>query len=197
MKRLIWLPVAGFLLVGGATVAAAAPGVVDRAVRVFNADGTDSITTESTGEVRFGHAGGLLDEVLTELVDAGTITQAQADAITEALTAKAEDKHAEFEAQRQAWRAMAEQIRTFLEDGVISADEIAQLPDDNPFSSLQDILADGQITLEELESVGPFGGRFFGGPDVGRGPHGGRGPGGHGHDRGPGMWAPAPDTDPT
>src|SRR5688500_1270306 len=163
MKRLIWLPLAGVLLIAGATVAAAAPGVVDRAASVFNADGTDTTTTESDGEVRFGHAGGLLDEVLSELVEAGTITQAQADAIAQALTTKAEEKHAAFEAQREAWQATAEQIRTFLEDGVISADEIAQLSEDNPFSNLEDILADGQITLEELESVGPFGGRLFGG----------------------------------
>ena len=58
MKRLIWLPVAGFLLVAGATVAAAAPGVIDRAVSVFDADGSDTDTTETTGEVRFDHEGG-------------------------------------------------------------------------------------------------------------------------------------------
>ncbi|HUR16019.1 MAG TPA: hypothetical protein VMZ33_01925 [Candidatus Limnocylindrales bacterium] len=196
MKGLIWLPVAGFLLVAGATVAAAAPGVADRAVSVFDADGSDTGPAPTTGEVRFGHEGGLLDEVLTELVDAGTITQAQSDAITEALTTKAEARHAEFEDQRDAWQATAEQIRTFLEDGVISADEIAQLPADNPFSELESILDDGQITLQELESVGPFGGRFLGGPG---GEFDGRGPGGHGHGRGPrgpggpGMWVPAPD----
>ena len=135
----------------------------------------------------------MLDEVLSELVDAGTITQAQADAITDGLTTKAEEKRAEFEAQREAWQATAEQIRTFLSDGVISADEIAQLPADNPISNLESILEDGQITLEELQSAAPFGGRFFVGPD---GDFDGRGPGGHGHGRGPGgpgMWVPAPD----
>ena len=31
MKRLVWLPVAGFLLIAGAAVAAAAPGLADSA----------------------------------------------------------------------------------------------------------------------------------------------------------------------
>jgi hypothetical protein len=31
MKRLIWLPIAGFLLIAGATVAAAAPALLDSA----------------------------------------------------------------------------------------------------------------------------------------------------------------------
>ncbi len=59
----------------------------------------------------------------------------------------------------QTW----EQIQGFLEDGVITSDELAQLPADNPISNLEDILADGQITQEELDSV-MVGPHFFRGP---------------------------------
>ncbi len=168
MKRLIWLPVAGFLLVAGATVAAAAPS--DRS-------GSTGVRGPEVGDES------LLSDVLAELVTAGTITQAQSDAIVEALTTNADERRAEFEAQRAEMEAMFTQIKGFLEDGVFSADEIAQLPADNPFTNLSDILADGQITQDELDAIGPFGGPFFGGH--GRGHHG---PGDHG------QWF-GPDTD--
>ncbi len=196
MKRLIWLPVAGFLLVAGATVAAAAPSLADTAQSLLNlqapgvsASGSpappDGSGATGVRGLEIGGAESLLDEVLADLVTAGTITQEQADAIVAALTTRADERRAEFEAQRAEMEAMFTQIKGFLADGVISADEIAQLPADNPFTNLSDILADGQITQDELESIGPFGGgHFFGGP--GRGHHG------HG-DR---VWV-APDTDDT
>ncbi len=179
MKRLIWLPVAGFLLVAGAAVAAAAPGLADTAESLLNqvgattASGSPALSdgSDSRGLAgrEIGGPGSLLEEVLADLVTAGTITQEQSDAIVGALTTRAEERRAEFEAQRVQMREMWTQIKGFLEDGVISADEIAQLPADNPFTNLSDILADGQVTLEELQSVAPFGGHFFDGP--GRGHH--------------------------
>ncbi len=178
MKRLIWLPVAGFLLVAGAAVAAAAPGLADTAQSLL-APNQDEGVGLTVGIERDS----LLEDVLANLVSAGTITQAQSDAVTSALTTAAEERRAELEAEREQMQAMWTQIQGFLEDGVISADEIAQLPADNPFTNLSDILADGQITQEELQSVGPFG-HFFGGP-------GGHGRGHHG----PGELVPAPDTD--
>jgi polyhydroxyalkanoate synthesis regulator phasin len=133
----------------------------------------------------------LLAEVLAELVSSGVLTQEQSDAITEALTAKAEQRRAEFEAERQRLQQMWTQIQEFLEDDVVTSDEIAQLPEDNPFAKLQDILSDGQITRDELESAAPFGGMFFE-----RGP-GRFGPGGPHHGHG---WFPNspqhPGTDP-
>lgn len=176
MKRLIWLPVAGFLLVAGAAVAAATPGLA-----------APPGGSGSNGPVGFevGGAGPLLEDVLADLVATGAITQEQADAIVAALTTAAQDRLAEFEAERAYLREMRTQIRGFLEDGVISADEIAQLPDDNPFTNLSDILADGQITRDELNSVRSFGGRFFDRP--------GRGPGHH-RLRG-GEWFAPPGVD--
>ena len=188
MKRLIWLPVAGFLLVAGAAVAAAAPGLVNSASSLIGAG--DVGLDDGRIALHAGGEGSLLDEVLTELVADGVITHEQSDAITEALTTRAEDRRAEFEAERERLRAMWEQIRGFLEDGVISSDEITQLPEDNPFSAIEGILEDGQVTVEELQSLRPFGG-FREGPGFGRGGHG---RGGHG----PHMWAPLPvdpDTD--
>ena len=121
--------------------------------------------------------------MLADLVTKGVITQAQSDAIVAALTTKVDAQRAEMEAQRQAMQQMWTQIQGFLSDGVISADELAQLPADNPFSKLTGILDDGQITLQELQSLGPIGGFPF----DGRG-----GPGGH---HGPGFWFNVNDND--
>lgn len=182
MKRLLWLPVAGFLLVAGAAVAAAAPGLADTAQSLLANQGMGS---KGAAGFEAGGPGALLEDVLGDMVGTGVITQEQSDAIVAALTTAAEDRRAELEAQRAEMREMWTQIGGFLEDGVISADEIGQLPDDNPFSSLSDILADGQVTQEELESVAPFGGRFLDRP--------GRGPGHHGPHGA--EWFPPPGDD--
>ena len=209
MKRLIWLPMAGFLLIAGAAAAAAAPGVADRASALlaeFQQDGSSPSPSAGTGSgsgsgsdssprlgtgPAVGDRESLLDEVLAELVSGGVITQEQSDAITQALTDKAEQRRAEFEAERERLQQMWTQIEGFLEDDVITSDEIAELPADNPFSTLQDILSDGQITVEELQSVAPFGGRFFDGPHR-FGPSGPGGAGGPGHHE---RWFFEPDAD--
>ena len=201
MKRLIWLPLAGFLLIAGAAVAAASPGLTEKAAGLIgqatgptstsspspeDTDGSED-TNDSDGDsdadstkdsekhgrafgfhVEVGAPGEVLDDVLTELVANGTITQPQADAITDALEQAVADKRAEFEAQPEEMQQTWEQIKGFLEDGVITSDELAQLPADNPISNFEDILEDGQITQEELDSVMV-------------GPHFMRGPGGPGH----------------
>jgi len=219
MKRLVWLPVAGFLLIAGAAVAAAAPGLADSAknlVGINQAGGStaspDPSTTPSDpgngsgptekhghgfafGFGKDGDANDLLDQVLADLVSQGVITQEQSDAITSGLDNAIADKQAELEAQRLQMQQMYEQIKGFLSDGVITQDEIAQLPADNPFSNLTDILADGQITTEELQSL-PWGGFFLGGPGGGPwfpGGPGGHGPGGPGHHGVPGWMNEGPN----
>lgn len=96
-----------------------------------------------------GH-GALLEEVLADLVSEGTITQEQADAITEALGTKAD----EIKAENQELREL---ISGFLEDGVITADELAQLPEghifNDPDSPYADAVADGELTREEISRV--------------------------------------------
>ncbi len=60
-----------------------------------------------------------------------------------------------------------EQLRTFLEDGVISQQEFDQLPEDSRLRQLTTLMDDGQITSDELRGL--FGGRG------GHGGHGFRG----------------------
>ena len=62
----------------------------------------------------------MMEEVLDELVDAGTITQEQSDAITTAL----ENKRA---AALQARRELRALLKSLLEDDVLTSEEIAQL----------------------------------------------------------------------
>ena len=169
MRRLIWLPVAGFLLIAGAAAASAAPGLVNSSVSALT--GADPSAEPSVTDAAVEFRDGLLTEVLDELVAANVITQQQADAVTDALRQKVEDRRAELEALRQQWQE-------FIADGVITQGEIDQLPDDNPLRQAWDSIAeDGQVTLEQLRQIGPFGGHGPGrghimwGFDAGRGHH--------------------------
>jgi len=184
MRRLIWLPVAGFLLIAGAAVATAAPTVLDRAQAALQgATATDPASTPAPTDpgataapdqphgslgIKGAAAQDILNEVLAKLVADGTITQAQADAITNGVKDKLAERQATLQELRKQWQETATKLKTFLEDGVITSDELAQLPADNPIANFEDILADGQITQEELDSVMV-------------GPHFMRGPGGPGH----------------
>lgn len=162
MKRLIWLPIAGFLLIAGAAVAAAAPSLVDEARGQLGLGVQDSGTV-AIGDAELAHPGrDLLADVLADLVSNNTITQAQSDAITQALADKVDSLKADMEARRALFES-------FIEDGVITQDEIDQLPADDPLRVAFDSIAnDGQVTLDQLRGFGP-----------GFGPgHHGRGPGG-------------------
>ncbi len=167
MKRLIWLPIAGFLLIAGATVAMAAPALLDAAKgAVVGADPSPSPGTTTTNGDR-GHPGqDLLNKVLADLVTKGTITQAQSDAITQGL----QDAITQQQSDMQARRTL---IESMVADGVVTQDEINQLPADDPLRVAFDSIAnDGQITLDQLRGLGGPGG--LGGPD--------------GRMHGPGMW---------
>jgi hypothetical protein len=164
MRKLITGAVTGALVVGGALVASA------------QTDGSTTSTTAATAAVeRGGRHGAVLQEALDGLVADGTLTQAQADAVTAAVEARAEA----FRAEREAVR---EQMESFWEDGVLTADEIAQLPADHPLRDpdgpAAEYLEDGRLTEEELRSLhesahpGGFGrhGRHGGMPGSGFGP---------------------------
>jgi hypothetical protein len=143
-SKILTATVAGGLLVGAGLI-----GSIVSAPLVASAQENDATaTTEHRGLIHRGLE--FLDSVLADLVGDGTIDQSQADAITAAVQAKAEAAQAEGQAQRQL-------IKGFLEDGVITADELAQLPEgslltdpDGPFA---DALADGKITAEELRGA--------------------------------------------
>jgi hypothetical protein len=188
MKRLIWLPIAGFLLVAGAAVAAAAPSVLDAAKGAITAaspaPSADPSAGPTTDRPHDNLADGLLQSVLSGLVTDGTITQAQSDAITSALQKAIDDRQTQMDARRTL-------IENMISDGVITQDEINQLPADDPLRVAFDSIANnGQITLDQLRGLGPFGGpggMMHGGP--GGWMHGG--PGGPMH--GPFMWGPDQD----
>lgn len=172
MKRLIWLPIAGFLLIAGATVAIAAPSLLDSVTgNVVAADPTASPGTTPT-DVYPDHPGqDLLTQVLADLVSKNTITQAQSDAITQALADKVTQLRADADARRTL-------IAGIVADGVITQDEINQLPADDPLRVAFDSIANsGQITLDQLRNLGPAFGPGLGhdGPMMmhGRGPGGG------------------------
>lgn len=167
MKRLIWLPLAGFLLIAGAAVAAAAPtitAVSGSALSALTDTGADA--EERSGSFHGGFGGvDLLEQVLADLVEAGTITRDQSDAITQGLADK-------VEARRTAAQAQMELMQGFIEDGVITQEEINQLPDDSPLREVfSSIAEDGQVSIDQLRELGPGLGRGRGhGPGFGPGP---------------------------
>lgn len=147
MKRIIVSLIATGILTVGAFAAVAITG---------NAASAQSDETAESSEVDRPTP---YQDVLDDLVADGTLTQAQADAVKEALKEKFEELEPLREERRDRIRDRIRKrhhIRHLLDDGVISADEIAELPDDHPFKDpdgpLADALADGEITREELEA---------------------------------------------
>jgi hypothetical protein len=111
-----------------------------------------------TDEVRRPHPGAILDEVLGDLVEDETLDQDQADAVKDALETKRDELKEEYgdrKDRRGHREAMQEQTQLWLEDGVISAEELAELPFDLPRSEdgpLAEALNDGQITQAEWDA---------------------------------------------
>jgi polyhydroxyalkanoate synthesis regulator phasin len=118
---------------------------------------TDDVTVV-TDEVRRPHPGAIVDEVLDDLVEKGTLRQDQADAVKEGLEAKHEELKEEFgdRRDRRAHRQeMREQVEAWLEDGVITADELAELDVELPIfedGPLAEALEDGEITQTEWDA---------------------------------------------
>ena len=133
--------VAGGLLVGAGFVTSiiSAP---DTAAAQESADDQD--------RGLFARAMGFLGDVLDELVGEGTIDPDQAEAILDAV----EEKAAELKEVREALR---EEIEGYLEDGVLTADEAANLPEDHWLLSdaLDEAWADGELTTEEIREARP------------------------------------------
>lgn len=148
-EKVLSAVVAGGLLVGAGFVTAA---ISSPAVAGAQEDSSSADPSEENHVRPFSRHAAILDDVLADLVDDGTIDQGQADAIVEALTAKAE----ELKAERQELRVLIEDL---LEDGVLSADELAQLPEDHPFNDpdgpYADALEDGELTIEEIREERP------------------------------------------
>lgn len=90
---------------------------------------------------------------LQTLVTDGTLTDVQVDAIVEALETARQDRPRPVRNRMRAGWQLAE----LLEDGVIDAAELAELPEGHPLTDLDgpagDYLDDGQLTSDELEEI--------------------------------------------
>jgi hypothetical protein len=169
-RSTIVLPLAGLLIVAGAGAVMAtsgpAPAATDTTI-VPAAESAPPATDPTTMRPRDT----ALTDVLDDLVANGTINESQKQAILDGVAAERTARRAERQADR-------EQVRTFLADGVITQGEFDQLPAESRIRELDELMADGSITIEELQALR----RGFGG---GRGGHG------DGWKMGPGD--PAPD----
>lgn len=161
--RKIWTSLgAAGVLVAAAIVAVAVVGTMAVAQE---GQGEDSVDQDRP--VR-RHAA-ILDEALAELVDEGVIDEAIADQVRERMKLKAQERRAEFGGEfrpgrRHALRHLLDfaerhPLSGALEDGVIDADELAELFEEHPFLDpdgpfarfLDESLEDGQVTTEEIE----------------------------------------------
>jgi len=147
MKKLIAAIAAAGVLVSGAFVA----------TTVTSSSAQAQTTSDVVADApQRPERGAVLDGVLGDLVDAGTINQSQADAVKAALEAKREELKEKFGDRGPRFKGERRGIlRGLMADGVISADEIASLPDDHPLKNGEGPLAelledDGQITKDEL-----------------------------------------------
>ena len=120
---------------------------------------------EAAERPNFARSDEILDEVLTDLVALGTLEQSEADVVATAFASKHEQVRAEMEAWREENLRRSERgfergfrMGGLLEDGVIDADELAELPDDHPLKDADgpaaEYLADGQLTEDELKQMG-------------------------------------------
>jgi hypothetical protein len=166
MRKSLGIPLGVLLMVAGATAVFAQTGGA--------AGAANPITAASN---LASGAGAILGDVLDDLVADGTIDQEQADAIEDAVEQRVTDLREEAERLREEAQRLREQIREFLEDGTLSEDELAQLPEDHPLRNLDAFLDDGQLTEDELRQLGGIGGFGFG-------------RGGHFHVRGFGPGGP-------
>jgi hypothetical protein len=121
------------------------------------------LTTEELEELRTARAAEMeerraerlvtVEAALQALVADGTLTQDQVDAVLEALQAALQQRpHPVRRGMRAGW-----QIAEMLEDGVIDAAELAELPAGHPLAdpegSAADYLDDGQLTEAELAEL--------------------------------------------
>jgi hypothetical protein len=156
LKKTLTALLAALVLVAGAFVATTIAGGA----------ATAQTDDDSTNQERpdLPNRGAIVDEVLTDLVTDDVINQGQADQIAAALKARAEEVRAEMQQWRDENPGRFERgfrrgfhLGGLLEDGVIDADELAELPDDHPLKDpngpAAKYLGDDQLTKEELQEL--------------------------------------------
>ncbi len=142
LSKAIVLPVASAALVvagAGAVLAATGPSSVSSPDAVTPAAASSAPAPSSSTKP----AAPYLKSVLDPLVANGTINAGQEQAIVDAWVAR----RGELQAERA-------QLRTFLADGVLTADELAKLPADSPLQQLKPLLTNGQITVDQIRQLG-------------------------------------------
>ncbi len=154
MKRILAALAAAGVLIAGGFVAA----TVSKPTAASAQETTEAPTDEGTLERP--EKGAVLEEVFADLVADGVITQDQADQVQAALEAKREELREQFgdRLQRRDHRnRLGGFLRGALEDGVVDADELAQLPDGHPLNDpdgpFAEYLDDGQLTEDELGEI--------------------------------------------
>ena len=157
VKRTLTAVLAALVLVAGAFAATAIAGGSATA-QTSDEEGTDQARPDRP------QRGAILDEVLSDLVADDVINQEQADAIADALMAKAEELREQREQFREEYGGRFERgfkrgfhLGALLEDGVIDSDELAELPDDHPLKDpngpAAKYLGDDQLTTDELKML--------------------------------------------
>ncbi len=154
MRKIITALAAAAVLVVGAFTAATLsnPGTATAQDATDEAPSVDGPERHKRGD--------LMAEVLDTLVADGVISSDQADAIATAF----QEKAAELREERgdRAHRGRRDfrrgfRLRGLLEDGVIDADELAELGEDHPLNDpdgpAAGYLEDGQITIDELREL--------------------------------------------
>jgi len=148
MKRIL-----ASMLVAGTLVAGAGTAAVVAVSPAMAGESAPAVTDEAKPP----RPGAVLDEVLQSLVADGTITQVQADAITAAMHDKVAEIRDRFPGAFRRHRGLGPQVRSFLEDGVITAEELAQLPEGHPLRDpngpAAKYLDDGKLTRDELQQM--------------------------------------------
>lgn len=150
MKKIIASVAAAGILVVGAFAAST--------ITTSEASAQTEDTPTTTDEISRPRPGAILDGVLSDLVTDGTLEQDEADAVKSAMAEKwdeLKEKFGDRKERRAHHREMRDNIESWLEDGVISADELAELDFDLPKfedGPLAEALEDGQITQAEWDA---------------------------------------------
>jgi hypothetical protein len=164
MNKIFVSIAAAGVLVAGAFAASTIVGTPAQAQTGVNAV-AEADEVDASARPHFAGPGEILDEVLADLVAEGTLDQGEADAVKAAVEAKQEEVHAEREAWREENPGRMERgfrrgfvMGGLLEDGVIDADELAELPDDHPLNDpdgpAAEYLTDGRLTEDEVKAMG-------------------------------------------
>ncbi len=155
MKKILVSLAAAAVLVAGIATASVISG--------SSAEAQEATTDEESTDGDRPRHGSAIEDVLADLVEAGEITQAQSDTITAALEEKREELKANRpEGEGRRGRGFGRggprgNLAELLEDGVIDAAELAELPEGHPLTDpdgpFAEALEDGEITEDELQEI--------------------------------------------